>query len=561
VDAAVGSYRRALELRPDFTAAWNNLGTALQDQGDLEQAAGCFQRALALSPGYADAHYNLGRVRHLQSRVAEAIDHYAMALAADPRHPKAHNNMGKALQDSREPDRAEESYRRALAVAPEYPEARFNLATVQLLKGNYAEGWSNYESRFEKKDWRRVYPYRLERPRWEGGPFQGSTLYVHGEQGFGDVLQFVRYLPRVRALGGTVILETRQALLALFEGQSLADRLRLPPPAGSPGPETDFDLYVPLLSLPRVFATTVETIPCRVPYLRADGAKASLWSSRADAGCLRVGLTWVGTAIDPARALPLAWFTPLTRLPGLRFYGLQKGPEGLEIERRGLPSGMELTNWGMEFEDFSDTAAAIENLDLVISIDTSVAHLAGAMGKPVWLLLSRVCDWRWGLEGEYSRWYPSMRLFRQDSPGEWAAPLTRVGRSLEELARGLERARAADCVMGLLAAAAHFHHKAGPVEALVFYRRVLALDPGQPEALHGMGLAAYQAGDFEGAVDFFEQAVAGREGEDRYHYHLGLAYVALNHPELAARAFQRACDLNPANADARHNLGKALSAC
>ncbi len=278
LDEAVGAYRRALELDPDFAEGWNNLGTALQDQGDLDQAAGCFLRTIALRPDYADAHYNLGSVRHRQTRIEEAMGHYRRAIEIDPRHHKACNNIAKAYQDSRETNQAVAWYRRALSITPDYAEARFNLSTVQLLREEYGEGWSNYEWRFLKRDWQHVYPHRFVKPRWEGQPFAGSTLYVHGEQGFGDVLQFVRYLPRVKALGGTVVMEARRALLPLLQGLDGIDRLVLPP--GDDTPAVDFDLYVPLLSLPRVFRTNADTIPRDVPYLQAPLLKTEQWRSR-----------------------------------------------------------------------------------------------------------------------------------------------------------------------------------------------------------------------------------------------------------------------------------------
>ncbi len=220
---------------------------------------------------------------------------------------------------------------------------------------------------------------------------------------------------------------------------------------------------------------------------------------------------------------------------------------------------MAITNLGGEFEDFGDTAAVIENLDLVISIDTSVAHLAGGMGKPVWLLLTPTADWRWLTDREDSPWYPTMRLFRQESQGDWRGPLTRVARRLEHLSRSLIRSREMGDVAGLLAAAAHFHQNQSPLTALVFYERALRLEPGHPEALHGAGLVAYQTKNLNRAVELIGRAIAGSPASDRFHYHMGLARLALRQPAEAALAFARACELNPANADAVHNLSKLIA--
>jgi tetratricopeptide (TPR) repeat protein len=552
LDAAAAAYGRALELKPDFAEACNNLGTVLKDQNALDAAASLFNRALELRSDYADAFYNLGSVRHEQHRLTEAIAAYQAALAVQPNHFKACNNLAKAYQDLSEMEQAVFWYRRALSIKPDYAEARFNLATAQLLRGNFEEGWPDYEWRFQRSDWKRTYSYRLERPRWEGESFIGRTLLVHCEQGFGDMLQFVRYVPMVKAHGGTVILETRQALRRLFEKLPGVDRLVLFSPDHPSA--VDYDLYVPLVSLPGIFQTSLETIPGQVPYLHADPSEVMQLQSCITGEELRVGLVWAGTATDPRRATPLAWFAPLAGIEGLKIFGLQKGPAVELLEMEGPPQGMLIENLGPRLEDFSDTAAAIENLDLIVSIDTSVAHLAGAMGKPVYLLLPDIPDWRWMLEREDSPWYPSMRLFRQERAGDWGPPLTRIARRLDSLARNLQRAQFVPGPSGLLAAAAHFHKQGNLIEALIFYRRLLGKEPDHPEALHGLGLVALQTGNPMRATDLINQALARSPAADRYAYHLGLAFLALNRPEQASAAFQQACDLNPSNADAEFNL-------
>jgi tetratricopeptide (TPR) repeat protein len=556
LDEAIGAYRRALELRPDFPAGWNNLGTALQDEGDHEQAVGCFERALALRPDYADAHYNLGCIRHRQSRIDTAMDHYRRAIELSPHHHKARNNIGKAYQDCREVDRAIACYREALSIKPDYAEARFNLATALLLRGDFAEGWTHYEARWATRDWKRMYPRRFAEPVWDGSPLDGKSILVHSEQGLGDVFQFARYLPMVKERGGAVVFETRTALIELFRNWEGVDMLV--PLAPDKEPAVDFDVYAPLLSLPGIFKTAMGSIPQRVPYIAADPEKTLQWAGRLAGNELRVGLVWAGTATDPHRASPLAWFAPLSTIPGIRIFGLQKGPAVDLLQREGLPPGMSMENIGGEFGDFSDTAAAIAHLDLVVSIDTSVAHLAGAMGKPVYLLLPDVPDWRWMLDREDSPWYPTMRLFRQQTPGDWGPPLTRIGRRLETLAQGLKLALSAPDGSGLTAAAAHFHKQGERIEALLFYDRLLRTQPDHPDGLHGSGLLAYQAGNHSRAIALIERAVALSPDTDRYHYHLGLAHMALEHYEAASQAFYRAHCINPDWADALANLQVAL---
>ena len=418
---AIACYRRALEARPDFVEAHHNLGHALQEAGELDAAADAYGHALAHRPDYADAHYNLGRLRHLQHRLPEAVESYGEALRHRPDHHQACNNTGKACQDQGRIDAAIAWYRRALSLKPDYAEARFNLATAQLLNGEFVEGWQNYEARWARSDWRRFYPRRLPQPAWDGGPLDGKTILVHSEQGLGDMLQFARYLPMVKARGGRVVFETRAALIELFRGWAcLDDVVPITPPEAEL--KIEFDVYAPLLSLPRLFGTVLDSIPLRVPYVAADPGRVSAWAPRIQGDDLRVGLVWAGTATDPRRATPLAWFAPWSAIPGVRMFGLQKGPAADLLEREGPPPGMTIDNLGPEFGDFADTAAAIAHLDLVVSIDTSVAHLAGAMGKPVYLLLPHVPDWRWLLDRTTSPWYPTMRLMRQESPGGLGGP-------------------------------------------------------------------------------------------------------------------------------------------
>ena len=247
------------------------------------------------------------------------------------------------------------------------------------------------------------------------------------------MLQFVRYLPMVKARGGTVVFATVKPMMRLFEGLTGVDELV--DVSQKAQPDSD-DYYIPLLSLPGIFQTTLESIPAPVPYLFADEPRVDSWKARLAPTGFKVGLVWAGTVTDPRRSMPLAKFRPVAQISGLRLYGLQKGISAEQIEVEGVPEGMEITNFGQEFEDFADTASVIENLDLIISIDTSVAHLAGAMGKPVWLLLPFAPDWRWLLDREDSPWYPTMRLFRQPSPGDWDTVIRQIAAELHQLSFG-----------------------------------------------------------------------------------------------------------------------------
>ena len=435
LDEAIECYEKALRIRPGLADAHNNLGRALKGIGKFSQAAVHYRSAIRLSPDSAEALYNYGNLLHEQGRLDKAIAYYQEALENRPGYVDAYDNMAKTLSDLGRFDEAISCYERSLLLDPHNPEAIFDRSVVHLLTGNFAEGWRGYEWRFKRSRRKRVYPHTFDIPRWQGSPFEGKTLFVHSEQGLGDCLQFVRYLPMVKAMGGKVILETLKPLVGLFRDLEGIDELVEGPSHTTKAYGCDF--YVPLLSLPGVFNTRLHTIPSRVPYLFADPRKVRQWRDRLRRPGLKVGLVWAGKASDRRRSCPLDRFTSFSRIPGVQFIGLQKGEAAGEAYNP--PEGMDLVNLGEELEDFTDTAALIENLDLVISIDTSVAHLAGSMGKPVWVLLISSPDWRWLIGREDSPWYPSMRLFRQRRPGEWGPMLDKVTDELRMPANSVGR--------------------------------------------------------------------------------------------------------------------------
>lgn len=430
LDRAIDSYQTAVKLKPDFAQAYNNLANVLDERQRTPEAASCYQKALELEPDYADAWYNLGSTLHGMGNYELAKTCYQKALAIQPAYFKAGNNLAKLNQDMLQMEAALQWYKKSIELKPDYAEAHFNLSTALLLTGDFLPGWQEYEWRFKRREWKRTYPYRYEMPRWRGQSFAGKRLYVHSEQGLVDMLQFVRYLPMVKALGGTLIFATVKPMIRLFKDLDSVDELI--DVSQKAQPESD-DYYIPLLSLPGIFQTTLKSIPARIPYLFADESIVATWKARLSGSGLKVGLVWAGTVTDPRRSLPLAKFRPVAQIAGLSLYGLQKGISAEQIEVEGVPEGMEISNFGQEFKDFADTAAVIENLDLIISIDTSVAHLAGAMGKPVWLLLPFSPDWRWLLGRNDSPWYPSMRLFRQPSPGDWDTVIRQIAAELHDL--------------------------------------------------------------------------------------------------------------------------------
>lgn len=424
--AAIDAYRTALAIEPNFPDALGNLGALLFDAGDLGAAAECYRRSLALRPANPQTHNNLGNVLVAQDRLPEAIDSYRRAIALDPAYVAAHVNLGNALQEKGDLAQAKRSYGEALALDAANAQAEWGLALIALLEGDFASGWARHEARHRVPGFGP--PRSLAQPQWRGEPLDGATILLHAEQGLGDTVQFVRYVPLVAARGGRVVLEVPPELKTLLGAMPgamtvVAEGEPLPP----------FQWHCPLMSLPLAFGTELASIPADIPYLAADPAKQAAWQARLPAGSLKVGLAWAGRPQhkrDRWRSLALARLAPLGAVPGVAFVSLQKGPAAAEA--RTPPAGLALDDPTADLVDFADTAALVAALDLVIAVDTSVAHLAGALGKPVWVLLPEMPDWRWLLGRADSPWYPTARLFRQPSRGAWEPVVQVVADALRE---------------------------------------------------------------------------------------------------------------------------------
>jgi tetratricopeptide (TPR) repeat protein len=422
------SFRHAIRMKADEPGYHNGLGVTLAESRQIEPAIAEFRRAIRLKGDYADAHSNLGEALREAGRLDESLASAQTAIKLQPKMSRAYNHLGLVLYDKGQYPEAIEAYLTALWLKPDYARAHNNLSQVYLLLGNYQRGWSDFE-------WRLQVPFivgtrRFDAPRWDGSDLAGKTILVHPEQGFGDMIQFVRFIPELASRGAKVILETLPELSRLFQGFGQIVIHGQPTPA--------YDVYCSLLSLGSVLGVSAQWIPVPIPYLKAEPRLAEQWSRRFDSGDhrLRVGLVWGGRgthANDRNRSINLKQFAPLASAASAAFYSLQKGPASAEAAE--APPEMQLIDWTRELNDFADTAALIANLDLLITVDTATAHLAGAMGKPVSLLVPLVPDWRWMLDREDSPWYPSMRLFRQKSPGDWAEALRRVGEELGEFSR------------------------------------------------------------------------------------------------------------------------------
>ncbi len=422
-EAAEAAYRQALTLRPDDAGAWHGLGLALLDQGRPGDAAEALAAALRRRPGDSALLADLGGALADLGRLDEASALLDQALAHDPDRAETHNSRGTVHQRRGDVGAAIGAYRRAVALRPDYAGAQWNLALALLLTGDLAQGFAGYR-------WR----WRLERnpargfaqPAWDGEPLAGRTVLLHAEQGIGDTVQMLRYVPLVAARGGRVVVEVPPPLARL--AASLPDCTV----AAAGGALPPFDCHVPLLDLPRCLGTTIDTIPAAVPYLAPEPEDVARWSARIGGGAgPAVGLVWAGNpahANDRNRSLPAEALAPLLAVPGVRWFSLQVGPRAGELARRG---GAGVTGLGADLNDFAETAAALTALDLVITVDTAVAHLAGALARPAWVLLAHAPDWRWLLGRDDSPWYPTLRLFRQPRPGDWEKAILDLTASLK----------------------------------------------------------------------------------------------------------------------------------
>jgi tetratricopeptide (TPR) repeat protein len=466
LEDAIVQYRRAVALAPDNVAALRllglvlhearhlqeaaeiyrqtfardaadhmvatNLGACLSDLGELDEAVASCEHALLLKPDHAPAYTNLGIIYEKQQRVIDAVAAHRCAVQVDPSYAKGHANLAVALRNLGALDEALAASARAVELDPEQPLAQYNHAHFLLMNGHFAEGFEAYRWRRKCKTLSDGDPVFSE-PEWQGEPLAGRTLLVFAEYGLGDALHFVRYLPMLAEKGGRIILQVQPALASLLrqlpDVTVMARGEKLPP----------FDLQVPLLSLPRLFGTTLENLPADVPYLHADPEKLSRWQAVLGRETrLKVGVVWAGNPKhkgDRQRSLSAEALLPRLVMPGVQLYSLQKEPRTEDADVLNALRH-DVIDLALTLGDFNDTAAAVAALDLVIAVDTSVAHLAGALGRPVWMLTPYALDWRWLRDREDSPWYPTMRLFRQRAPREWDDPLMRLTAALAVKAGG-----------------------------------------------------------------------------------------------------------------------------
>ncbi|MFH2091016.1 MAG: tetratricopeptide repeat-containing glycosyltransferase family protein [Pseudomonadota bacterium] len=425
---------KAIHLTPDNPACYLNLGNVCQQENDLAQAIKWYEKSKHLNPANPKIYSNIGVALSKLGKLEESVIHLKEALRLDPDFAEAHNNLSETYKLMGQYDNALKSSKKAIALNPNFVAARWNQSILLLLQGDLKTGFKEYEWRWQRPK----SPIRLfdTGVAWQGQPLEGKTIFVYEEQGLGDTLQFIRYLPFVQKIGGRVIFEVVPQLLRLVQSFKGFDRLYVGIPNIDTRSVDRFDYHVPLLSLPGILNTTLDCVPKNIPYLYADPCLSKIWQSRMgnNLSACKIGIVWAGHpehANDMNRSVLLSRFKQLLDIPDVGLYSLQK--EKFDQWTDISPEKIFLRDFGDEITDFSDTAAIMDNLDLVISIDTSVVHLAGAMGKKVWALLPFSPDWRWMTDRDDSPWYPSMRLFRQPKPGDWESVFRAVKKKLKNM--------------------------------------------------------------------------------------------------------------------------------
>ena len=427
---AEASFARALELEPENAGAWNRRGIALHEQRRVAEAQDCYERALALDRDRAEVWNNLGNAMHDLRRVDAARDCYLRAIAIDPQAAEAVDNLGMLAHEAGDLVRARDNYVRAARLGPQLAEPVRRLASLDLLEGRWAEGWANYERSHALVA--RGMPAPAI-PWWNGESLRGKSILLSEPNGLGDTIQFFRFVPRLVEAGARVTFQGPSSILPLLSG--FADQVRLV--ANAEGERHDVQAW--LWSLPHFLAVHDEAaMAMSAPYLQADASRAERWHHLLDPDAINIGISWQGNPdrkIDAGRSIPLAAFLPLAQVPGVRLVSLQRG-HGVE-QLANLPAGMRVVDAGPQFDAgpdaFADTAALLPALDLVVSADTAITHVAGALGHPAWLALTRVPDWRWQLGRADSPWYPTVRLFRQQRLDDWDGVLAQVAAAAADL--------------------------------------------------------------------------------------------------------------------------------
>ncbi|MCT7990632.1 tetratricopeptide repeat protein [Laspinema sp. D6] len=546
-EEAVACYHKALPYAPQEVGLHYNLGNALWELGKREAAIAQFERVIVLQPNHVDGYNNLGMVLHELGELESAIPHFEQAIALNPNYAQGYNNLGLVLHDMGRVEEAIACYDTALRLQPDYSEAHNNRGIALLIQGDLRQGFREYEWRWRVKAAPDLPP--IPAPFWDGSDLQGKTILLHAEQGLGDCIQFIRYAALLVQRGGRVVALVNQPLVRLFKSVPGIDRVSAYWSELAP-----IDVWIPLLSLPHILGTTLDTIPRKIPYL----THSHLAPVILHAPGLKVGIVWAGNPQhkgDLTRSCPLRYFLPLLNIPGIKWYSLQKGPEETRIRQQNLP----INDLAPHLQDLADTAAVIAQLDLVITVDTSIAHLAGALGKPVWVALSYAPDWRWMLNRSDSPWYPTMRLFRQEERGDWQGVFDEVAQSLTEVLATRVVLPEPETISPEFALARQDYEAGNFANAQRRCRVLLRQYPNQAQGWQLLGAIAHQGGKIHTAVGYYKQAIAADSHYLPAYINLGAALRSLGKTSEAISYLAQAIAVDSHCLAAHYNLGNALS--
>jgi len=544
--------QQVLSLHPQNPDVLTLLGHIYAEQRDWNNAVELLSRAISIHPAHSDALFYLGRVMQKCTRHKDALLYYEKCIAANPRIPEAHHNRAFSLFYMNHTEEALKSCDKAIALNPGYADAYLNKSYFLLSLGRYEEGWKLYEWRWKANDLGRIATQISQKPLWLGdASIAGKTILLHAEQGFGDTIQFCRYVPMVAALGANVLLEVQKPLTGLVRTLKssytvIAQGNSLPA----------FDFHCPLMSLPLALGTSLATIPSQVPYLSTCGANRSKWQHRLGTYKKpRIGLVWATSGKhqnaqdeDRNRSIGLSTLAPLLR-HNCEYHSLQKD---IRLQDREILPSTPIISHNEHLDDFLDTASLASEMDFIISVDTSVAHLAGALGKPVWVLLSFFADFRWLRERQDSPWYPTARLFRQTALGDWDNVVSLVNDALISTVYTLTR------TFDLLEQARTIYQNGALFQAEAAYRTILLDFPHHVEALTSLGSLLVQQNKQEEGIALMEEAIRLDAGYASAYYNYGLALQTQNRHSDAIAQYDKAVAMDSAYAEAYNNRGIAL---
>ena len=557
LEAASEQYTLLLPQEPDSWQTYYNLGLVKQKQELLSQAEMLYHSALGLNHETCEAFNNLGEVQQDQGKLEEAEQNYQKGLKLKPDSVELLNNLGTLFHECGRYDKAITCYEAAISIQPDYPDAHLNLSLSCLLTGQYQRGWDEYEWRWKISD---VHQYKLDIPLWEGHDLKGKIILVYSEQGFGDTFQFLRYIPLLNECGASIIFHTRAPLKTISEWCEGLDEIHV---VIDEYTDIDADFMCPLMSLPKYFNTDLDSIPADIPYLKPVDADVKKCILRIPEDKLKVGIVWGGQPKfkhDNYRnpACPLSCFEPLVAMEKLAFVSLQKGDARDQLDNVSFKE--KIYDLDEQINDFVDTANFITELDLIVTIDTSVAHLAGAMGKTVWLLLPVAPDWRWMLDRDDSPWYPGMRIFRQQKPGDWNNVMQQVCTAMEAILSNRADVNYSGELDQLMVQGAELIVQGQNARAEKIYRRCLDLMPGHFDALNNLAIALKNQCRLDEAVLYLNQAIDDKPMVAAAYNNLG-NIRKLQHKLLDAKiCYEKALSLNPDDYEVMNNLGNTLQA-